>query len=275
MSRKYLVHISTILAACFLCGGTACSQTYNANSGGYNTGYGTVYGSFGLAQATQNMYNTMQIQMSQSIMRQAMIKRHGRAAVEKAEREAAAGTRPAGGITVAARPAPKNYGKFRPDPTVDTGKTFADALGETPEEKALYKQIVEQTRKAFEAETAAKGWKNNIAGAFTFFIVSTATVYHDTPEPTDATVEALYDAMNRTIDEIPEFAKMSNRDKQALYNTLIGFAGIPLATYSEGKSANHAPTIGLARQLAGKLIEVVLKSSPERFKFENGVMGFS
>src|SRR5215211_6561804 len=67
----------------------ASSQTYSSNSGGYTTGYGTVYGSFGLAMATQNMYNSAQMQMRKSMARNAMIKKWGLAAVEKAEREAA------------------------------------------------------------------------------------------------------------------------------------------------------------------------------------------
>ena len=69
----------------------AAAQTYNSYSGGYNTGYGTVYGSFGLAMATQNIYNTTQMQIQKLAMRQAMINKWGKAAVEKAEREAAQG----------------------------------------------------------------------------------------------------------------------------------------------------------------------------------------
>lgn len=254
---------------------TANSQTYNSMSGGYNTGYGTVYGSFGMAAATQSMYNSMQINMQRAVMRQTLLKKHGQAWVDKMDRAAAAGGSSGVAATLPPRPpAPKNYGKFRPDSTVDTGKVIADALGETPEEKALYKQIVDGTRAAFEKDPSSAVLKNNLAGAFTFFLVATGTVYHNSPEPTDETVKALFEAVSQTIDEIPEFGKMSNRDKQAMYNTLIGFAGIPLATYAEGKETKHQPTIDAARQLAGNLVEIVLKTGPDRLKFENGELRF-
>lgn len=249
------------------------SQTYNSMWGGYNTSYGTIYGSFGMAQASQNMYNTMQMIQQQNMLRATLVKKHGAAAVQKAEDEVRAGGKSS--IPVTPRPVPKNYGKFRPDAGVDTAKIMAETLGETPEERALYKQIVDGTKAAFEKEVSAKGWKNNIAGAFTFFIVALGTTYHDSPEPSDETVNALYEAMNQTIDEIPEFGKMSNRDKQGLYNTLIGFAGIPLATLEEGKQSNNQPTIKIARQLAGQLIQIVLKTDPNRLRFVNGEMKFS
>ncbi len=68
---------------------SAMAQTWNSNAGGWNTGYGTVYGSFGSAMATQNMYNTMQLNIQRATMRQAMINKWGLAAVEKnAEKKA-------------------------------------------------------------------------------------------------------------------------------------------------------------------------------------------
>jgi hypothetical protein len=277
-TRPILLIVSIIVL-----GGVAGAQTWNSNAGGYNTGYGTVYGSFGLAMATQNIYNTMQMNMQRTMMRSAMIKKWGVAAVEKAEREARSGssgvTRSSSNSTSSSPkigvPPPRvvrNYGVFRPDATIDTGKTIGDALGETPEEKALLKRIYQATKTAFEAQAASKGWKNNIAGAFTFFIVATSTIYHQSEDPSDETVDALYQAINESLDEIPEFGKMANRDKQGLYNTLIGFAAIPLATYTEGKEGNSAETVETSRKLAGMLMLLVLKIEPEKVRFENGTL---
>ena len=129
---SYFVQVS-LLTFVLLSVTTLHAQTYNAYSGGYSTGYGTVYGSFGLAMATQNMYNASQMQMRRAMARQAMINKWGRAAVEKAEREAAAksssGTKPAPAsnpeIVVPPPRVARNHGVFRPDPTVDTGKAMA------------------------------------------------------------------------------------------------------------------------------------------------------
>ena len=130
----------------------ASAQTWNSSSGGYNTGYGTVYGTFGQAMATQNIYNTMQMQMQKTMMRNAMIKKSGLAAVEKAEREAASGssssrTNTSGSaILVSPPPVVRSHGVFRPDATVDTARAFTDALGDTPDEKKLINQIYTATK---------------------------------------------------------------------------------------------------------------------------------
>lgn len=272
-TSKYLF----VPALMLLISGLTFGQTWNSNAGGYNTGYGVVYGSFGLAQATQNIYNTMQINMQRSMMRQAMINKWGRAAVEKAERDAAnsrgtaarqSGSSAPAGPVVQPRPVAKNYGKFRSDPTVDIGKAIADALGTTPEEKNLFKAIFQGTKTAFETEVAAKGWKNDVAGALTFFLVTTSTIYHDAPDPSEEVVSAIYDGVSQSLDEVPELAKAPNKDKQALYDLLIGFAGIPLATYTEGKESGNKETINVARQLSGELIKVVLKTDPNKIRFD-------
>src|SRR5688572_14462790 len=181
------------------------AQMANTYGGGYSTGYGTVYGSFGLAMATQNMYNTAQMQMQKTMARNAMIKRWGLAAVEKAEREAGGGgtasatkssQRSNPQIAVSPPPVVRNHGVFRPDATVDTGTALADALGDTPEEKALIRQIFAGTKAAYDKAAAPKGWKNNIAGGLTFFTVTAMTVYRDAEEPTAEAVDAYYKVVN-------------------------------------------------------------------------------
>lgn len=254
------------------------AQTYNAYSGGYSTGYGTVYGSFGLAMATQNMYNASQMQMRKAMARQAMINKWGLAAVEKAERESAAksssGAKPVAPsnpeIVVPPPPIVRNHGVFKPDPSVNTGKALADALGETPEEKALITQIYTATKAAYEKAAVAKGWKNNMAGGLTFFTVTAMTVYRDAEEPSDEAVDAYYKIVNASLDEMPEFGSVSNKDKNNYNNMTIGFAGLLLAGYTEGKQGNHPATIESYRKLAGVLIQMVLKTAPENLRLENG-----
>lgn len=132
-------------AMIFLSSGIANAQIQSAGGGYYVAGYGTVYGSFGQAGAAQSrMYDKMKVQKTAS----------------------ASST-----SSNAKIPPPRvirNHGMFRPDKTIDTGKAFADALGETPEEKALIKQIYTATKAFYEKEAAAKGWKNNIAAGLTF-----------------------------------------------------------------------------------------------------------
>jgi hypothetical protein len=159
---------------------------------------------------------------------------------------------------------------YRPDPSVDTGKALADNLADTPEEKALIKQIYAATKAEYEKEAAVKGWKNNIAAGLTFFTVTAMTVYHNAEAPGDEAVNTYYRVMNVALDEIPEFATVANKDKQAFNNMLIGFSGMLLAVYLEGKQNNDAAELATAKKLAGMLIEMVLKTDPENLRIENG-----
>jgi hypothetical protein len=257
-------------AMAFLSVGTTNAQTPNA--WGYGTGYGTVYGSYGLASTMQSMYNVARAQSQRTSSRNAMIKKYGLTAVEKAEREAASRSSSSPSnpqIVVPPPPVVRNHGLYRPDPSVDTGKALADNLGDTPQEKALIKQIYAATKAGYEKEAALRGWKNNIAAGLTFFTVTAMTAYHNAEVPSDEAVNTYYQVMNVALDEIPEFASIANKDKQAFNNMLIGFSGMLLAIHEEAKQNNDANALATSKKLAGMLIEMVLKTDPENLRVEN------
>jgi hypothetical protein len=271
MNYKKLAALTFALA--FLSVGITNAQIQAAGGGYYRAGYPTVYGSFGQASAAQSrMYDQVKTQTRRMSERDALIQKYGLAAVEKAEREAAAKTSAPSNpqIIVSAPPVVRNYGVFRPDPTVDTGTALADALGSTPEEKALIKQIYVGTKAAYEKEAAARGWKNNVAAGLTFFTVAAMTVYHNSEEPGDEAVNTYYKVMNAALDEIPEFGTAANKDKQGFNNMLIGFGGLLFAGYTEAKQNADANALASNKKLAGMLIEMVLKTDPENLRLENG-----
>jgi hypothetical protein len=271
-SYKNLAALIFALVAAVLNVNVAKAQIQAAGGGYYSAGYPTVYGSFGQASVAQSqMYEKMRSQNRKTAERNALIQKWGLAAVEKAERDAAFGSSRSSNPQIVVPPAPvvRNYGVFRPDPTVDTGKTLADALADTPEEKALIRQIYSATKTAYEKEAAARGWKNNIAAGLTFFTVTAMTVYRDAEEPGDDAVVSYFKAVNGALDEIPEFAKATNKDKQGFNNMLIGFSGILLAGYTEAKQSNDAESLASYKKLAGMLIEMVLKTDPENLRIEN------
>ena len=269
--RNYKTLAALTFALVFLSVRITNAQTPNAY--GYSTGYGTVYGSYGLASTMQSMYNVARAQSQRTTARNAMIKRWGPAAVEKAEREAGSRSSTAPSNPKIVVPPPhvvRNHGVYRLDPSVDTGKALADNLADTPEQKALIKQIYAATKAAYEKEAALKGWKNNIAAGLTFFTVTSMTVYHNAEVPSDEAVNTYYKVMNVTLDEIPEFANVANKDKQAFNNMLVGFSGMLLAVYTEAKQNNDADELATSKKLAGMLIEMVLKANPENLRIENG-----
>ena len=277
MTREFYKTLAIAIFAfsiVFLSFGVASAQIQAAGGGYYRAGYPTIYGSFGQASVAQSrMYDQVKVQNRRLTERDALIKKWGVAAVEKAEREAAAPRDSAPSnpqIVVSPPPVVRNYGVFRPDATVDSGKALADALGSTPEEKALIEQIFASTKVEYEKEAASRGWKNNIAAGLTFFTVTAMTVYHDAQEPSEEAVQAYYKMMNVVLDEMPELGKAANKDKQGFNNMLIGFGGMLLAIYSEAKQNDDAATLEKSKKLAGMLIEMVLKTDPENLRLENG-----
>ncbi len=257
--------------AVLLFAGSASAQTWNSNAGGWNTGYGTVYGSFGQAMATQNIYNTMQLNMQRSMMRAAMVKKWGEAAVAKAEREARAGKAPAadGPQIAAPPPASKGIGKFKSDKSVNVGKLLSDNLAGTKEEKQLIGQVFAATKQAFESEPDTKPMRNNIAGALAFFIIGNVTIYRDAEEPSDEVSLAIFQALDQGVDTTPEFAKLSNKEKQTLYDMLLGFTGLPLAIYADAKQRGDAAQVKQAQELSGQLLQLVLKVDPSTIQLTN------
>jgi hypothetical protein len=245
----------------------ALAQSWNSSAGGWNTGYGTVYGSFGYAMATQNMYQTSQRQMQQAMQRQVMINQFGLAAVEKSEREAAAGKSPAPNApqVPAPLPASKSLGKFKPGKST-AATQIADAIGTTPEEKKFLVDVIAVTKQAFEAQPETATWKNNVAGALTFFMLSNLVVANDGAEPSEATSQALFQVFNLTVDSTPELAKASNKDKQQLYDALIGFTALPLAIATDAKERGDAKQLAQAQELARNLLQLVLKLDAKTVK---------
>lgn len=245
------------LTMVFLFSNSVNSQgMYSSSSGGWGTGFGTVYGSHGYALATQDMYRVMQRQMNQNMIR-------------NTAKSSTRNKNTSSKTVVSLKTAPRNYGLFRADASVDTAMALADTLGETPEEKAFIKKLFTATKTFYEKEAAAKGWKNNIAGGLTFFTATAMTVYHDGDEPSAAAADTYYKAVNGALDEMPELAAVTNKDKQAFNNILIGFSGIMLASYSEAKVNNDAIALAKSKKLAGMLIELILKTNPENIKIDN------
>ena len=238
------------------------AQTFNSNADGYNGGYGQVYQSFGLAQATISMQQNTQNQIQRLIMQQAMERKFGKAAVAKAQSDSNTKT------------VPKSPAFFTPVATTDNFKIIADALGRDAEQKTLFKQLFAEARRGVDAEFAPKGRKNNLAAAMTFFIASTVTIYNDAPEPSEEAQENLFQALNAMFEETPGMASVPNKDKEFLYDTYVSFATLPLVFYGQAKQSNDPEMLKLSKVVAGALLLEILKINPNDVRFEGNTLKF-
>lgn len=152
--------------------------------------------------------------------------------------------------------------KFVPTAKDDSARKFAD-LGTTPEEKQLLLRIATTTRASFEQQNSSKGWKNNTAGAMTFFIVTTSTIYNG-EEVSDTQMNNLFKVLDSTMGE--SFATASNTDKTELYNTLISYAGLSVVFYANAAQSGNQQQVEKTRQMVGNLVRTILKTEPEDLK---------
>ncbi|MGH9819653.1 MAG: DUF6683 family protein [Pyrinomonadaceae bacterium] len=172
------------------------------------------------------------------------------------------GTTSGAAKSTAAKPPVKGLVKFSPVAGDDSFQKFTNDNGSTAEEKQLMLQIANATKSLFEERYAAKGWKNNVAGGFAFFIISNMTVYSG-KEPGEVSQNALFEMLDSSLSQSSEFANASNKDKQALYNTLIAYSGVPLTFFADGAQKGDKQEIEKARTIAAGYIRMFLKTEPE------------
>ncbi|WP_066819397.1 DUF6683 family protein [Sphingomonas mali] len=161
-----------------------------------------------------------------------------------------------------AKPRAAGSGKFVPNPGDDSLRKLADSVGSTEQERQQLRQVVQAGNTLFEQKYGAKGWKNDLAGAFAFFIVSISTVYND-QEPDGAAQDRVFDALGTTLGQAPDIAKLSNKDRTALYNTLIAAGGLPLLFYADGKQQNNAAEVEQAKAMAIEFSRKILNTEPQ------------
>jgi|GEM_PF-601393 len=141
-------------------------------------------------------------------------------------------------------------------------QTFVQDLGKTPQERQQLLQAITATKASFEQQYATKGWKNNVAGAYAFFIGTLVMVWSG-DEPAAAAQGRLFGALSTALAQSPDLAGASNADKAALYDTLIASASLPLLLYVDGTQQQNNAEIQQARTLASEYSRKIMHSEPQ------------
>src|ERR1041384_2447121 len=118
----------------------------------------------------------------------------------------------------------------------------------------------------FDKEAQNIGKPNDLALALSFFFAVNANVYHDAGVPPDPQVLELRDTIARILVEGNALNGVGDRQKQEMYEALVIYTGLALATYQEGKSGN-AESLKSAQQLAGQNLLAVTGISPDKISF--------
>lgn len=166
----------------------------------------------------------------------------------------AARNRPAGGT-----PKPRaEVLRFTPAGDSGVAKTLADAFGSSAEERAALVEAFGQIKQGYEAEVAKEGKSNNLAAAMTFFISTNVAAYHQTDLPSEEAGEQLFQSLQETMSAAPEFARLSNAEKQQMHDWLVLMAGFVLTAYTDAKQKGDRSGLNDLGQLADYSMRLVL-----------------
>src|SRR6185312_1961850 len=113
--------------------------------------------------------------------------------------------------------------RFRSTGTELRTKAFADFLsaGGTPETKKQMPVIISALLTEYEKAARAQGRPNDLALATTAALIYNSSIFNDTPDPEDARIMEIRDALAELAGEDGTFASMTDRQKQELYENLV------------------------------------------------------
>jgi len=119
----------------------------------------------------------------------------------------------------------------------------------------------------FDKEAQKLGKPNDLALALSFFFATNATIYHDTGIPPDEQALELRDTIAGALVEGNALNSVTDRQKQEMYEALVLYTGLALASYQEGKQSGNTESVKTARQLAGMNLEAVTGLSADKINF--------
>ena len=154
-------------------------------------------------------------------------------------------------------------------PVGDTGfdRELADLLTQNDNEKTILLTIFRETKKAYNIEAKKLGRENDVALATTFFISVCISVYHQSPNPSDAATEVLYNSLADSMLNTPETAQLSNQEKQLTSDKLIYLGGLIFSGYLIGKENGDRETIQAYRKIASDCFQSFTNLNVEDYEF--------
>ncbi len=90
--------------------------------------------------------------------------------------------------------------------------------------------------------------------------------YHQA-EPSDKATEVLFAELQTAIAGVPEFARMSDAEKQKMHDWLVMMAGFVMVGYPEAKQKNDQKSLDTYRQLADYSLRLVLRVEAGKLSF--------
>jgi hypothetical protein len=92
-------------------------------------------------------------------------------------------------------------------------------------------------------------------------------VYHGKPEPQDAQLVELRDAIASVLVESGALNGVADRQKQEMYEALVVYTGLAFAGAQAAQQSGDEANLKIYRQLAGQNLQSVIGISPDKIDF--------
>jgi len=160
--------------------------------------------------------------------------------------------------------------RFRSTGTQLTTRELANASGNTPEEKEQMFKIYGTALTMYETEARRLGRPNDFALALAVALAVNSSVYNGTPEPEEARLLEIGEALGELMAENNIFGGSTERQKQEMYETMVIFTMLVQAGAMEAKQNADAAGVETYRQLAGKVLANISGMPPEKIRLDPG-----
>ena len=158
--------------------------------------------------------------------------------------------------------------RFRSTGTQLTTRALANASGNTPEEKEQMFKIMGAALTLYETEARRLGRPNDFALALAVALAVNSNVYNGKPEPQEARLLEIADAIGELMAEVNVFGEITDKQKQEMYESMVIFTMLVQAGAMEAKQNADATEAETYRALAGKVLQNISGMPPEKIRLD-------
>ena len=179
-----------------------------------------------------------------------------------------AGLQPSPASSTAERPPASDDTVFRTVRPAFVPHELAARLGKTPQERRDIEAVLTRCLRHYTDNARQKGIPlNDVARALNYFISTNYYVYSLGSGPTQNQMDATRAVIRANMAQDPAFRRMSDRQKQEAYETLIVLAGFVDLGFGTTKQSGNESAAASFREMAKHNLETLLGVPVEKIHF--------
>jgi hypothetical protein len=149
-------------------------------------------------------------------------------------------------------------------------RQLAALLGKTSQERRYIEEVLTKCLNNYTDVARQKGVPlHDVARAVNYYISTNYFVYSQGKGPTQTEMAATRDMVHANMAQDETFRRMSDRQKQEAYETLIVLAGFVDLGYGTAKQSGHESLAAPFRDMARQNLETLLGVPVEKMHFTN------